>query len=63
MPISWRELNDKGLTYTEEQLNEMMEYEIAYGKRMMILKRLHQRLGVLRQQREWNFILGMVNQS
>jgi hypothetical protein len=60
MTTSWRELNKKGLTFTEDELNEMLQQEIARFKRVSILKRLHQRLGVVRQQREWNSILEMI---
>lgn len=54
---SWRTLSVSIKHYTEEQLREMLTHELKHGKRKVVMKRLHQRLGVLRQAREWDTIL------
>ena len=40
------------MQFNEEQLKEMMDYEMAHRPRWSIIERLHQRFCILRAQRE-----------
>lgn len=53
---SWRDLNKMIATLSEEQLKGMLHHEISNGKRKAAAKRIHQRFGILRQEREWKEI-------
>jgi hypothetical protein len=60
---SWRVLAVSLPHLTEEQVNNAIEHEIKNGKRKSMLKRLHQRIGVLRQAREWENILERISHA
>lgn len=49
---SWAELNKTIRFLTENQLNTMINCELIGAKRPDILKRLHQRMSKLRNERE-----------
>ena len=53
---SWRDLNKMIGTLTEEQLKGLLIHELNNGKRKATAKRIHQRLGIVRQEREWKEI-------
>ena len=50
--VSWQVLAVKLPTYTEEEVAQMLDDEIAMHKRTAIARRLHQRLCKLRTMRE-----------
>ena len=52
MQITWRKLNERMATLTEEEVMEMLEYERTHDKRVKMLLRLHQRANSLRVARE-----------
>lgn len=52
MNITWRELNDKIHTFSEEEILSMLNAERAGRKRITLIQRLHQRYNVLRTTRE-----------
>lgn len=52
MNITWRELNDKIHTFSEEQILAMLNAERVGRKRVTLIQRLHQRYNVLRTTRE-----------
>jgi hypothetical protein len=52
MQITWRKLNERMATLTEEEVVDMLEYERAHDKRVKMLLRLHQRANSLRVARE-----------
>ena len=52
MQITWRKLNERMATLTEEEVMAMLEYERAHDKRVKMLLRLHQRANSLRVSRE-----------
>jgi hypothetical protein len=52
MQITWRKLNERMATLTEDEVMEMLEYERTHDKRVKMLLRLHQRANSLRVARE-----------
>lgn len=52
MALTWRSLNDKIHTLTEEEVLELLNQERAGAKRISFLERLHQRYSMLRVARE-----------
>ena len=52
MQITWRKLNERMVTLTEEEVMEMLEYERTHDRRVKMLLRLHQRGNSLRVARE-----------
>jgi hypothetical protein len=52
MQITWRKLNERMATLTEEEVVDMLEYERTHDKRVKMLLRLHQRANSLRVARE-----------
>jgi len=50
--LSWRSLNDKLPTMTEEEVFAMLTHESMNERRSSILERLHQRYCALRDARE-----------
>lgn len=48
----WRSLNGMITSLTEEQIEEMIDYECNNRKRSTVVVRLHQRLTSLRSNRE-----------
>jgi hypothetical protein len=52
MQITWRKLNERMATLTEEEIMEMLEYERTHDRRVKMLLRLHQRANSLRVARE-----------
>ena len=52
MKLTWRGLNDKMHTLTEEEVLNYLNYERQTQKRVRFLERLHQRYTVLRASRE-----------
>lgn len=52
MKDTWRSLNQKLSSLTEDELKGMLEDELQGAKRVSILQRLHQRYCTLRQTRE-----------
>ena len=51
-PLSWRALNDKLSSLTEEEVFAMLTHESLNERRSSILQRLHQRYCALRDARE-----------
>jgi hypothetical protein len=49
---TWRSLNQKLSSLSEDELKGMLEEELQGAKRVSILQRLHQRYCTLRQTRE-----------
>ena len=52
MQITWRKLNERMATFTEEEVMAMLEYERTHDRRVKMLLRLHQRGNSLRVARE-----------
>ena len=52
MQITWRKLNERMATLTEEEVMDMLEYERTHDRRVKMLLRLHQRANSLRVARE-----------
>lgn len=55
---TWRSLNKVLTTLSEEELKELLDEEIAGGRRMKLIERLHQRYNILRVARERKQLLG-----
>ena len=52
MQITWRKLNERMATLTEQEVMDMLEYERTHERRVKMLLRLHQRANSLRVARE-----------
>lgn len=52
MQITWRKLNERMATLSEDEVMAMLEYERTHDKRVKMLLRLHQRGNALRVARE-----------
>lgn len=52
MQITWRKLNERMATLTEDEVMAMLEYERTHERRVKMLLRLHQRVNSLRVARE-----------
>lgn len=52
MTFSWRKLNDKLSTMTEQEVLALLDNERQTSKRVTVLERLHQRYTTLRAARE-----------
>jgi predicted secreted protein len=52
MQITWRKLNERMATLSEDEIMAMLEYERTHDKRVKMLLRLHQRGNALRVARE-----------
>jgi hypothetical protein len=52
MQITWRKLNERMATLSEDEVMEMLEYERTHDRRVKMLLRLHQRANSLRVARE-----------
>lgn len=52
MTLSWRKLNDKLSTMTEQEVLALLDNERQTTKRVTVLERLHQRYTTLRAARE-----------
>jgi hypothetical protein len=52
MQITWRKLNERMATLTEQEVMDMLEYERTHDRRVKMLLRLHQRGNSLRVARE-----------
>jgi hypothetical protein len=50
--MNWRELQRNFKTYTETDLQKMLEHEMTTGRRISLVERIHQRLCALRAARE-----------
>ena len=54
----WRTLNHELHAMREDQVKDMLDYELTHDRRMVFCERLHQRYNTLRVQRERAEILG-----
>jgi len=52
MQITWRKLNERMATLSEDEIMAMLEYERTHDRRVKMLLRLHQRANSLRVARE-----------
>jgi len=52
LQITWRKLNERMATLTEDEVMAMLEYERTHERRVKMLLRLHQRVNSLRVARE-----------
>ena len=52
MQITWRKLNERMATLSEDEVMAMLEYERTHDRRVKMLLRLHQRGNSLRVARE-----------
>jgi hypothetical protein len=52
MQITWRKLNERMASLSEDEVMEMLEYERTHDRRVKMLLRLHQRANSLRVARE-----------
>lgn len=50
--MNWRELQRNFKTYTEADLQKMLDHEMKTEKRVSLVERIHQRLCMLRAARE-----------
>ena len=58
--LTWKELNDRLADFTEQEVKDLLEDEIAYARRSTILVRLHQRYTTLRMLRERAALMEMI---
>jgi hypothetical protein len=56
---NWRDLNDVIGRFNEEELEEMLEYEMNNENRKTVVERLHQRFSIVRMARERNQIMAV----
>lgn len=54
---NWRDFNDLLATIPEDDLKEMLEYEMQHENRKSIVSRLHQRYNSVRTMRERDELL------
>jgi len=54
---NWRDLNDVLTTFTENEMAEMLEYELNHENRKTFVERLHQRFTTLRMTRERDLLM------
>lgn len=54
---NWRVLNEHLTTLTEDELKEMLTYELEHENRKTVVERLHQRWNVVRSTRERNTLM------
>ena len=59
--LTWKALNDQLADFTEQEVKDLLEDEIANARRSTILVRLHQRYTVLRMLRERAALMEMIN--
>lgn len=59
--LSWRSLNAKIPSLSEEEVKVLLAEEMATHKRLVIARRLHQRYAAMRTIRERAEILAKVN--
>ena len=52
MRVNWRWLNENMASLSETQVQELLDAELKGARRIAILKRLHQRVNVMRVTRE-----------
>jgi len=52
LQLTWRKLNEELKTFDEQKVLEMLNYERANARRVVVLERLHQRYTTLRASRE-----------
>lgn len=52
MRVNWRWLNENMASLSETQVQELLDAELKGARRIAILKRLHQRVNVMRVARE-----------
>ena len=50
--VNWRWLNENMASLSETQVQELLDAELKGARRIAILKRLHQRVNVMRVARE-----------
>jgi hypothetical protein len=55
---NWRSMNHAMHSFTEQQVKEMLEHELANSRRPEFVERLHARYNSLRVQRERIELLG-----
>lgn len=55
---NWRTLNETLTTLREDQVKELLDYEMANRKRKDMITRLHQRYTMLRAARERKELFG-----
>lgn len=55
---NWRTLNETLATLREDQVKELLDYEMANRKRKDMITRLHQRYTMLRAARERKELFG-----
>lgn len=59
--LTWKELNDRLADFTEQEVKDLLEDEIANARRSTILVRLHQRYTTLRMLRERAALMEIIN--
>jgi hypothetical protein len=57
---NWRDLNEGLSELREDQVKEMLDYELVNGQRKTVIERLHQRLTMLRAKRERAELMGQI---
>ena len=58
--LNWKELNAQLLTFSEEDLKNLITNEIQPARRPTVLKRLHQRYCIVRAARERTDLLALI---
>lgn len=61
--MNWRELTSRLGSLREDELEQMIQDELAGPKRLTLLVRMHQRYSVLRSLRERQEMTRMVSQQ
>ena len=57
---NWRDLNEGLSELREDQVKEMLDYELVNGQRKTVIERLHQRYTTLRAKREREELVGQI---
>lgn len=61
--LTWKALNDQLADFTEQEVKDLLEDEIANARRSTILVRLHQRYTTLRMLRERAALMEIINDT
>lgn len=57
---NWRDLNEGMSELREDQIKEMLDYEMVNEQRKTVIERLHQRYTTLRAKRERAELIGAI---
>lgn len=61
--LSWRAINRRLRTMTEDELRSMIDAEVVGQRRVFVAERLHQRLSAVRAARERQELMEQLNEN